>query len=154
MKRNVFALVMVALMMLLPSLDNIARAAAGEKVFGHGFALQVEPIQVEVKGVSKLNVRPGEPVTITYQITNHSTQTHWNLKADLLIAGAPTDAPIEVGVKHRWMLRGAPYTPGTVFQIASGTIVILKAVITAPDYAGSIPLNINIYRVSGETGKG
>lgn len=150
-KRILVILMLLALATTNANLTETVAATGRTKIFDHFFTVRVEPIEVQIKSVSNLYLHPGQVVEVVYKITNYSTQTHWNLTAELLIS---PDAPPGVNIEHRWGLRAKPYTPGTIFQIASQTSAELKIEVIAPDYDGEIPVNIKIYKVSGVEGKG
>lgn len=153
MKKKILVSLILAAILAL-GVGGYAMAFELTKVFSHNLTVTIEPIEVQVEKISNLRVYPDQPVEIVYRITNHSTQTHWNLTAELSI---PRGAPSGVGFSHSWTLRGTPYTPGTIFQVPAGATVEMRVITTYNsnlDYAGDIPIEISIYRVSGEPGEG
>lgn len=154
-KRILFPFLIAALLAL--GLGGYALAAGGTKIFDHNFTITVEPIEVQIKEISSLSVKPGEPVTVVYLIKNYSRDTDWNLMADVAIQ----DGPPGIGIGSNWTLltmgKGGyqefEYVPGTPFQIARDSQRELR-IIFYPDrnFTGEMNLNITIYRLSGEKG--
>lgn len=147
--KKVFLVVILA-MALTGLLGDYALADAPVKVFSHYFTITVEPKpEVKVMRISSLAVGPGQPVTVVYGITNHSRQVHWNLTAGVLLR---MDSPVST-----WTLQGEQYVPGTVFQVPSGATVEMVVTFYVPEevpFNGKIPINIEIYGISSEEGKG
>ena len=116
MKRKTLIFVVVAVILVL-SLGSYALADLGTKVYDHNITITVEPIEVQVKSLSSLYVHPGQEVKVVYLITNHSTDTDWNLVANLEIQAYSAGA----GIGSTWLINGVGYAPGTSFQIARGS---------------------------------
>lgn len=148
---NAVVLILAILAVAGIQVGGQALAAGGDKIFSHDIAIHVEPIETQVIETSNLWAYPNQQVRLVYRITNHSLQTHYNLIASLNFR---PNFPNDVGIRSDWKLAGRDYAPGNVFQVPSGTSVDLVITIYAPDYAGEIPLNVDITRISSEPGKG
>jgi len=147
-KKRIWLILVIALLVVVLGTGTVYAAGGGIKVFDRGYVVQIEAIEViELTDPITSGIKPGQPIELRYQIKNHDSQKHWNIRAELIIS------PAGVGLESRWFIEeeNTGYAPGTPLLIPSSYYRTLKVTFFPTE---DMTINVRIYRTTSEEGKG
>lgn len=148
MKRRIWLVPVIALLVAALGAGTVYAAGGGIKVFDRSYTVQIEPIEViELTDPITAGIKPGQPIEVRYQIKNHDSQKHWNVVAEINVLTPGT------GIGSDWIVEeeNRQYVVGTPLLIPSGYYRTLKVTFYPTE---DMTINVRIYRTTSEEGKG